>query len=82
MAVSGLSFACKPHFSLHPPLFSCFRKIRFGSVAAIETLDEPETFIKHTNTQTSDSSPVKNGSSFKVFFGVIYLLFILLDFNF
>ncbi|TYG90923.1 hypothetical protein ES288_A12G221700v1 [Gossypium darwinii] len=40
MAVSGLCFACKPHFSLRPPLFHCFRKIRFSSVAAIETLDE------------------------------------------
>ncbi|XVF11444.1 hypothetical protein REPUB_Repub08aG0028100 [Reevesia pubescens] len=62
MAVSGLSFACKPHFSLHTPIFNCFRKIRFGSVAAIETLDEPETFIKNTNAQTFDSSPVKNVS--------------------
>ncbi|XP_022736456.1 uncharacterized protein LOC111289569 isoform X2 [Durio zibethinus] len=62
MAVSGLSFASKPHFSLRLPLFHCFRKIRFGSVAAIETLDEPETVINDNNSQSSDSSPGKNVS--------------------
>ncbi|XP_022730312.1 uncharacterized protein LOC111285238 isoform X2 [Durio zibethinus] len=62
MAVSGLSFACKPHLSLRPPLFHCFHKIRFGSVAAIETLDEPETFIKYNNSQSSDLSTEKNVS--------------------
>ncbi|XWS60209.1 hypothetical protein CRYUN_Cryun07bG0015600 [Craigia yunnanensis] len=62
MAVSGLSFACKPYFPLRPSLFHCFGKIRFGSVAAIETLDEPETFIKGNNSQSSDNSPGKNVS--------------------
>ncbi|XVE56505.1 hypothetical protein DITRI_Ditri04bG0015800 [Diplodiscus trichospermus] len=62
MAVSGLSFACKPHFSVRPPLFQCFRKFRFGSVAAIETLDEPETFIKDNSSQSSYSSSRKNVS--------------------
>ncbi|KAA3460553.1 CCA-adding enzyme isoform X2 [Gossypium australe] len=55
MAVSGLCFACKPHFSLRPPLFHCFRKIRFSSVAAIETLDEPVI-------QGAHFSPAKNVS--------------------
>ncbi|XP_052879555.1 uncharacterized protein LOC108476514 isoform X3 [Gossypium arboreum] len=56
MAVSGLCFACKPHFSLRPPLFHCFRKvipIRFSSVAAIETLDE-------SVIQGAHFSPAKN----------------------
>ncbi|GAY68411.1 hypothetical protein CUMW_263930 [Citrus unshiu] len=43
MAISGLAFSCKPQFSLRPSLFHCIRKARFGSVAAIETLDEPDT---------------------------------------
>ncbi|EOY22605.1 Polynucleotide adenylyltransferase family protein [Theobroma cacao] len=62
MAVPGLSFVCKPHFSLRPPLFHCFRKIRFSSVAAIETLDEPEVFIKDKSSQGSDSSHRNNVS--------------------
>ncbi|KAK6262007.1 hypothetical protein QUC31_007823 [Theobroma cacao] len=62
MAVSGLSFVCKPHFSLRPPLFHCFRKIQFSSVAAIETLDEPEVFIKDKSSQGSDSSHRNNVS--------------------
>ncbi|XVF49533.1 hypothetical protein PTKIN_Ptkin04bG0020300 [Pterospermum kingtungense] len=62
MAVSGLSFACKPHFSLQPPLFRCFHKIRFGSVAAIETLGEPDTFIKDNHSQSPDFSPGKTVS--------------------
>ncbi|XVF08623.1 hypothetical protein REPUB_Repub07fG0018700 [Reevesia pubescens] len=62
MAVSGLSFACKPHSSFRPPITSCFRQIRFGSVAAIETLGEPETFIKDGYSQTSGFYPTKNGS--------------------
>ncbi|GLT39940.1 hypothetical protein SLA2020_141050 [Shorea laevis] len=43
MAVSGLSFACRPHFSLRPPVFYCFRRNALGSFAAIQTLDEPES---------------------------------------
>ncbi|KAL4347448.1 hypothetical protein GQ457_17G018470 [Hibiscus cannabinus] len=62
MAVSGLTFSCKPHFSLRPPLFHCFRKIRFSSVAAIETLDEPVAFIKDENSQGPHISPGKNVS--------------------
>lgn len=60
MAISGLAFSCKPQFSLRPSLFHCIRKARFGSVAAIETLDEPESLIKY-NTYNSDNSPHKVG---------------------
>ncbi|KAH9770177.1 polynucleotide adenylyltransferase family protein [Citrus sinensis] len=60
MAISGLAFSCKPQFSLRPSLFHCIRKARFGSVAAIETLDEPESLIKY-NTYNSDDSPHKVG---------------------
>lgn len=46
MTISGLNgFACRPHFSLRLPLFHCIRKPRFGAVAAIETLDEPDRII-------------------------------------
>ncbi|GAY68414.1 hypothetical protein CUMW_263930 [Citrus unshiu] len=58
MAISGLAFSCKPQFSLRPSLFHCIRKARFGSVAAIETLDEPESLTKY-NTYNSDNSPHK-----------------------
>ncbi|GAY68412.1 hypothetical protein CUMW_263930 [Citrus unshiu] len=60
MAISGLAFSCKPQFSLRPSLFHCIRKARFGSVAAIETLDEPESLTKY-NTYNSDNSPHKVG---------------------
>ncbi|XP_039064835.1 CCA-adding enzyme-like [Hibiscus syriacus] len=62
MAVSGSTFACKHHLSLRPPLFHCFRKIRFNSVAAIETLDEPVDFIKDDSSQGPHFSPGKNVS--------------------
>ncbi|KAE8657167.1 putative DNA binding protein [Hibiscus syriacus] len=62
MAVSGLIFACKPHFSLRPPLFHCFRKIRLSSVAAIDTLDEPVSFIEDEDNQGPHFSPGKSVS--------------------
>ncbi|KAL5862656.1 hypothetical protein ACOSQ3_000170 [Xanthoceras sorbifolium] len=44
MAIPGLTFACKPR----PSLYRCLGKVGFGSVAAIQTLDDSESIIKHT----------------------------------
>ncbi|XP_010550754.1 PREDICTED: uncharacterized protein LOC104821535 [Tarenaya hassleriana] len=48
MAISGLFSSCKPHFPVRPPLFYCLTKLRFTSVAAIETIDESDAFDKDT----------------------------------
>ncbi|KAK9278938.1 hypothetical protein L1049_028520 [Liquidambar formosana] len=46
MAISGFAFAYRPHFPLRPSFLYCVRKVRLSSVAAVETFDEPEGFIK------------------------------------
>lgn len=58
MAIAGLSSVCKPRFSLRPrPLFHCLSKASLGAVAAIQTLDDTDSILKHTisNTDTSHS---------------------------
>ncbi|PIA27327.1 hypothetical protein AQUCO_08000004v1 [Aquilegia coerulea] len=51
MAISGFGFACyRTHFPgllrPAPPFIYCVRKVRRSSAAAVETLLEPESFIK------------------------------------
>ncbi|XP_057466453.1 uncharacterized protein LOC130755899 isoform X1 [Actinidia eriantha] len=54
--MAGLGFACRPHFLLRPPLLHCVRKIRLSSVAAFETIDEPESLVKANSDHDSVSS--------------------------
>ncbi|CAL5373111.1 unnamed protein product [Camellia sinensis] len=58
MAIStGLGFAYRPHFHLiRPSLLHFVRKVRFSSVAAFETVDEPESLIKDNNNHDSVTS--------------------------
>ncbi|XP_057972053.1 uncharacterized protein LOC131160410 isoform X2 [Malania oleifera] len=49
MAITGLGFACRPHLPPRSPLFFCARKVRFGSVAAVESLDETEALNSDGN---------------------------------
>ncbi|KAJ6970850.1 hypothetical protein NC653_035199 [Populus alba x Populus x berolinensis] len=46
MAITRLSFACRHGFHYSPSLFHCFQKVRFSSVAAIETLFDQDNVIK------------------------------------
>ncbi|KAK0588720.1 hypothetical protein LWI29_004624 [Acer saccharum] len=62
MAIPRLAFACKPRcFSLRPSLVHCLGKVGFGSVAAIQPLDDSESIIKHA-ILNSDHSHAKEGS--------------------
>lgn len=54
MAISSLSFACRPGFPLRPSLFHRIQKVRFSSVAAIETLDVQENVIKGNSRNLGD----------------------------
>lgn len=65
MAIStGLGFACRPHFHLlRPSLLHFVRKVRFSSVAAFETVDEPESLIKDNNNHHSVTSSGRVESS-------------------
>ncbi|KAL3575518.1 hypothetical protein D5086_023619 [Populus alba] len=54
MAISSLSFACRPGFPLRPSLFRRIQKVRFSSVAAIETLDVQENVIKGNSRNLGD----------------------------
>ncbi|TXG54440.1 hypothetical protein EZV62_019696 [Acer yangbiense] len=59
MAIPRLAFACKPRcFSLRPSLVYCLGKVGFGSVAAIQPLDDSESIIKHA-ILNSDHSHAK-----------------------
>ncbi|KAJ6889014.1 poly(A) polymerase I-like isoform X2 [Populus alba x Populus x berolinensis] len=54
MAISSLSFASRPGFPLRPSLFHRIQKVRFSSVAAIETLDVQENVIKGNSRNLGD----------------------------
>ncbi|KAJ6869325.1 hypothetical protein NC651_034163 [Populus alba x Populus x berolinensis] len=54
MAISRLSFACRHGFHYSPSLFHCFQKVRFSSVAAIETLFDQDNVIKDKNQNLGD----------------------------
>ncbi|KAL6972977.1 hypothetical protein U1Q18_027151 [Sarracenia purpurea var. burkii] len=50
MAISaGLGLASRSHFPLRSPLLQCVRKVRISSVAAFETIDEPESLLNVNN---------------------------------
>uniref|UniRef100_A0A6N2MDP5 Poly A polymerase head domain-containing protein n=1 Tax=Salix viminalis TaxID=40686 RepID=A0A6N2MDP5_SALVM len=54
MAISSLSFACRPSFPFRPSLFHRIQKVRFSSVAAIKTLDVQENVIKGNSRNLGD----------------------------
>ncbi|KAJ6761013.1 POLYNUCLEOTIDE ADENYLYLTRANSFERASE FAMILY PROTEIN-RELATED [Salix purpurea] len=57
MAISRLSFACRHSIHFRPSLFHCFQKVRFSSVAAIETLYDQNNFNKDKNQNLGDPKP-------------------------
>ncbi|CAL1389205.1 unnamed protein product [Linum trigynum] len=60
MVVSGLGFACGPRMPLRPPMFYCVRKARYGAVAAIEMLNEPEASVKRNSYSSGGSAASGN----------------------
>uniref|UniRef100_A0A6N2NLI1 Poly A polymerase head domain-containing protein n=1 Tax=Salix viminalis TaxID=40686 RepID=A0A6N2NLI1_SALVM len=57
MAISRLSFACRHSIHFRPSFFHCFQKVRFSSVAAIETLYDQKNFNKDKNQNLGDPKP-------------------------
>ncbi|KAB5532194.1 hypothetical protein DKX38_018864 [Salix brachista] len=54
MAISSLSFACRPSFPFRPSLLYRIKKVRFSSVAAFKTLDVQENVIKGNSRNLGD----------------------------
>nr|XP_011463230.1 PREDICTED: uncharacterized protein LOC101314744 [Fragaria vesca subsp. vesca] len=51
MAISSLSFACRPSFSLRTPTFQCVGKVQLNLVSAMEAIDEQEGCSKDNNSR-------------------------------
>ncbi|KAF9671767.1 hypothetical protein SADUNF_Sadunf12G0082800 [Salix dunnii] len=54
MAISSLSFACRPSFPFRPSQLHRIQKVRFSSFAAIKTLDVQENVIKGNSRNLGD----------------------------
>ncbi|KAA8540633.1 hypothetical protein F0562_024448 [Nyssa sinensis] len=65
MAIAAvLGFSCRPRFPIHPPLIYGIRRVRLGSVSAVEIVDEPENPIKGNSNHdsvTSDGRALEGG---------------------
>ncbi|KAJ8772392.1 hypothetical protein K2173_027569 [Erythroxylum novogranatense] len=61
MAISGLSFVCRPILVPRIPRASCFRKVRFSSIVAIQALDEPEFLVESKSSSLGAKVGEGNG---------------------